>query len=678
MKRENRMIEIFLALLDIPSSRFTAGDVLRILDEESVRNAFDIAERDLDLIERWIGDTKIRWGRDGNHRKLFGLPPFEDNSWVAGMKRMILGYAMPVGEEHLFHDILPYDNLESGQAELFGRFVEYIREIFDWADAADQTLTVKQWTDTLFRIVDRFFTAGDESENDVKTIRDTLHSLVEASDLAGCEDTVTFDVIRFHLKKIFDHSGQGQGFIKGGVTFCSMLPMRSIPFSIVCLLGMNANGYPRQTRATGFDLIASHPKPGDRSRRNDDRYLFLESLISARQCFYISYIGRSIRDNSTIEPSVLVSELLDYIKESYDMPEKDIHAALVFEHPLQPFSEQYFIPGKDSIKQRHVSYSSDNYLAAVNGLKPPETNQRFFNTDIDSDNKDRDTTRISLREFCDFFRHPGRYILERVLGISFQTMTQVFENEEPFQIHGLDRYTLENRIVSGILNDGRDELLYPRIRAKGILPLGRKGENAFREIQEESEFIAQRISLITEGRRPSIRDIDYTVGGLAISGQIEGIFGDTLVQYRPAGIKGKDWMEVWITHLVLNAATGGEKTFQSFLGGFERKSSGREWMIYQIDVPENPAYHLENLVSLYFNGIRNVLHFFPETSLVFYETRNVSKAKEKWEGNTFAGPGEGQDPYNRICFRGVDPFETPFADIAIATFEPLFRNVRSI
>jgi exodeoxyribonuclease V gamma subunit len=284
---------------------------------------------------------------------------------------------------------------------------------------------------------------------------------------------------------------------------------------------------------------------------------------------------------------------------------------------------------------------------------------------------------ISIREFCDFFRHPGRYILERVLGISFQTMSQVMEDEEPFQIQGIDRYTLENRIVSEILNGGRDESLYRRIRAKGILPLCRKGETAFREIQEESDFIAQRISLITEGRSPNIRDIDCTVGGLALSGQIEGMFGDTLVQYRPAGIKGKDWIEIWIKHLILNVAAG-EQSYQSVLGGFERKSSGREWMIYQIDAPENPVYLLENLVSLYFKGIRNILHFFPETSLVFYETRNLSKAKEKWEGNVYRGPGEGQDPYNRICFRGENPFSPAFIDIAIATFEPLFRNVRSI
>ena len=88
--------------------------------------------------------------------------------------------------------------------------------------------------------------------------------------------------------------------------------MRTVPFRVVCLVGMNDTAYPRHDRAPGFDLIAQDPRPGDRTTRDDDRYLFLEALLSARDVFYLSYVGRSIRDNSPIPPSVLVSELLDY------------------------------------------------------------------------------------------------------------------------------------------------------------------------------------------------------------------------------------------------------------------------------------------------------------------------------------------------------------------------------
>ncbi|MCD0217722.1 exodeoxyribonuclease V subunit gamma, partial [Enterobacter hormaechei subsp. steigerwaltii] len=88
-------------------------------------------------------------------------------------------------------------------------------------------------------------------------------------------------VIR-HIRRFLDSESEA-GFLRGGITFCSMVPMRSLPFKVICLLGLNDGDFPRNTKAAVFDLIAKHPAKGDRARRDDDRYLFLEALISARE-----------------------------------------------------------------------------------------------------------------------------------------------------------------------------------------------------------------------------------------------------------------------------------------------------------------------------------------------------------------------------------------------------------
>ncbi len=175
-------------------------------------------------------------------------------------------------------------------------------------------------------------------------------------------------VIRAWLTARLDQAEKGLGFMTGGVTFCAMLPMRSIPFRVVALIGMNDGAFPRQNSAPGFDLIARNPRRGDRSLRDEDRYLFLESILSARDCLYISYVGQSIKDNSRIPPSVLVSELLDAIDRGFTAGKEQLQSMTVSsrEHRLQAFSRDYFTDGSPLF-----SYSAENCAALHGKAKRP-------------------------------------------------------------------------------------------------------------------------------------------------------------------------------------------------------------------------------------------------------------------------------------------------------------------
>ena len=189
-------------------------------------------------------------------------------------------------------------------------------------------------------------------------------SSIRSKKISDCHEEIHLRVIRSYLGHALDLAGLGFGFITGGVTFCAMLPMRSIPFKIICLLGMDGSAYPRQSKLLGFDLMAKYPKRGDRSRRNDDRYLFLEAILSARRKLYISYVGQSIQDNSVIPPSVLVSELIDYIEQGFEIPRKDIRDHVHTRQRLQAFSPEYFRNHK-----KRVTYSQDNYEIAATMLE---------------------------------------------------------------------------------------------------------------------------------------------------------------------------------------------------------------------------------------------------------------------------------------------------------------------
>src|SRR5207249_3253158 len=131
------------------------------------------------------------------------------------------------------------------------------------------------------------------------------------------DKAVALDVVAAQLEDSLEESSSGAGFLSGQLTFCALKPMRSVPLKVVCLLGLNDTAYPRHDRPPGFDLVAQHPQRGDRNIRDSDRALFLEALLSAREVFYLSYIGQSLRDNNPLPPSVLVSELLDYVGQNF-------------------------------------------------------------------------------------------------------------------------------------------------------------------------------------------------------------------------------------------------------------------------------------------------------------------------------------------------------------------------
>ena len=208
-------------------------------------------------------------------------------------------------------------------------------------------------------------------------IRRTISDLASKQEASGFREKVGLEVIKSYLRTRLEGEGFGFGFLSGGMTFCAMLPMRSIPFKVVCLMGMNDDSYPRQTKSLGFDLMAKNPRPGDRSRRKDDRYLFLETLLSARERLHISYVGQSIQDNSPRPPSVLVSELLDYIDQGYELQDGKILEHVVVKHRLQAFSPEYF---KKS--EKLISYSAENYEAARHAAGLREEPAPFISTGL--------------------------------------------------------------------------------------------------------------------------------------------------------------------------------------------------------------------------------------------------------------------------------------------------------
>ena len=346
IRAASQVMAAFFNLLSLPATRLEATSVLRLLETETVRAKFGLAESDLDITPGLgsRGPTSVG-ARTRSSARAWACPAWRRTPGSREWTGCSLGYAMAgKGEEDVSTVCCP-----SMMSKAAARRCSAISPSICSGSSRRSPRCVRGEASASGRQV-LLSAAGDASSSRPKSqvqelllIRSTLRELASQAAEAGCAEPVDLAVILESLNQLLEEDRFGSGFITGGVTFCALKPMRSIPFKVICLIGMNDGAFPRTDRHLSFDLMAQKPRLGDRSLRADDRYLFLETLLSARERLHISYVGQSIRDNSEAPPSVLVSELLDYVAQAYELPGEDIlKDHVLVRHRLQAFSPAYF------------------------------------------------------------------------------------------------------------------------------------------------------------------------------------------------------------------------------------------------------------------------------------------------------------------------------------------------
>jgi exodeoxyribonuclease V gamma subunit len=670
---EEPLVEGLFALLDLGGGRFDASQVLSLLELPAVRRRFGLDEADLTRIRRWTRDAGIRWGLDAGTKALWELPATAEHTWRMGLDRLLLGYALPGRGRDLYAGILPCDEVEGGEAQALGQWQTFVEALFGLDAQVRESRSLAAWVETLHAVLDQFFAPREREENEIQRIRAALETLRANVEQAGFTEPVGLAVAMSALRNGLNAAESPAGrFLSGGVTCCALVPMRSIPFSVVAVLGLNDDAYPRPHRPVDFDRMATRFRRGDRARRHDDRYLFLETLLSARRCLYLSYVGQSIRDNTPLPPSVLVSELLDVVDRSFYGPDGGRpRERLVTHHPLQAFSRRYF-SGDD----RFFSYARELTEASRQAGRGERDPAPLLTTELPE--PESTLRRVTLASLVGFFRNPARWLLRERLGVRPNEGEEELETREPFVLDGLANYQLLGRMLE-LHRDGRAVAEIQAVaRGSGALPHGQVGECVFVQAQERVTRFAGRLGRVLPRRAPEPLDLELRLGEFELSGRLTGMTAAGRVGYRLASIKANDYLDLWLHHLALNVAAPAGMTLQS------------RWVAEDQEVPLEPveeaAAHLRALLEWYWRGTRRLLHFFPKSALAYVETLRKDKnqdldkalraARRQWEGDDFQqGAPERENIYYQLAFRDADPLDGEFVELALAVFMPLFASL---
>ncbi len=454
-------------LLRAPQQRFAFSELRDLLDVPAVARRFEIEASDQSVLLAWIAGAGVRWGLHAAHRDSLGLQACGDaNTWHFGLSRMLLGYA--TGElDAGFDGIEPYDEVAGLSAGLAGALAELLGALEAWWLDAFTPRSPPAWGERLRALLAQMFTATDDTERALMAaLDDALTAWLQACEGAAFDAAVDLAVVREAWLAGVDEPGVMRRFKAGGVTFCTLLPMRAIPFEVVCLLGMNDGDYPRRSARSDFDLMAvpGQARPGDRSRRDDDRQLMLDALLSARRVLYVSWAGRSQRDNQEQPPSVLVAQLRDYLAAGWSPDEVEERTV---QHPMQPFSRKYFEPKAEGAPdQALITYATEWRAAYVESPTPTPTPTSTStpgsiptptptsaaaggalvaagaSMDAQAPAGVASPTPLTIARLASFLRNPVKEFFRHRLQVSFDDTEDPVQDDETFVPVGLERWHL--------------------------------------------------------------------------------------------------------------------------------------------------------------------------------------------------------------------------------------------
>ena len=666
--KEGGITGSFLEILTLPGTRFTAGNILSILENQVILDAFGLESGGMgdavETIRQWIGDTRIRWSWDEKEKEGLELPSSPENTWKSGLNRLLLGYAMLADDAlDLYGGLAPHAPVEGDNAQLLGRFTRFMETLNETVRELKKPKALGEWSAYLSGVLETFFPAVNEETDEQAFIRGALADLGRVPETTGFDMAVGHDIILSHITASMKERDTAGPFLNAGVTFCAMLPMRSIPARIICLMGMGFDAIPRRDNRPEFDLAAKEPRRGDRSRRNDDRYLFLESLISAREKFYISYVGFSPDDNGVMPPSVLVSELIDYIDAAF-VPKGAIGGAaalsvkdiITTSHRLQGFHPAYFSEKHDG---KRFSYARDKFNVSKKIAMPPENPPPFFAGPLPEteSNASNAPVCVSMTDLNGFFGNPCRFILTRRLGVSYADREDIIPDEENFTFDTLEKYQFHNMLFP-LMEKGLDPVSTGRvtqgIRSLGILPHGSVGDVYLKTAVDDIRDIRKELADYFEAPKLAPLDIDLEIRSenrvFRLTGRLLNIHGPQQFLFRFATIKPKDRLRAWIHHLALGMTRQAGYPGVTVLAGSDQKAVFK--------AVDNPEPVLAALLGYYAMGLTYPLCFFPYASYAYASAvkksgKDPDKALDAARNSFFTayeGRGEYNDPYIFRCF----------------------------
>jgi exodeoxyribonuclease V gamma subunit len=673
LRQTNPVLGVVAELLALASARVTAAQVLDLAGREPVRRRFRLDDDDLARAEEWVAAACVRWGLDADHRAPYKLDALDANTWRAGLDRLLLGVAMAEEGHRLVGGVLPVDDVNSSDIDLAGRLAELLDRLGAALDRLLAAQPVGAWAAALTdaaAMLTATSSADSWQEAELRHLLDDVVDEAGGGDPGGPE--LTLPEIRTLLADRLRGRPTRANFRTGHLTMCTLVPMRSVPHRVVCLLGLDDGVFPRKIYVDDDDLVAADARVGDRDPRSEDRQLLLDALLAAESHLIITYSGRDERTNAERPPAVPVGELLDVVDRTVRLPddptgEVKARTRIVVHHPLQPFDPRNFMAGRlagsapwsfDAVALAGARAAGGVRAAAAPFLARPLPPLQ--------------AEAVELEHLVRFVQHPVKAFLRQRLGVSLSDDSDDVSQALPVELDPLEQWAVGDRLLSGRLAGGdRDECVAAE-RARGSLPPGTLAEPVLGQVLPIVESLVTEAADIT-GAEVAPRSLEVNIGlpdGRVLLGTVTGV-----IDRGPAGLllravsysrlAPKQRLAAWVRFLALTVAHPDRPVEAATLGRF--RHTGRKKGAVSVAClgslagdaaarREAALAHLEVLVDLLDRGLCEPLPLYCKTSAAWADNPPAQREKAcsaAWEPQNDFGFGENREPEHQLVHGGI-------------------------
>lgn len=676
VRQTNPMLAVAAHLLELASGRASASELLDFASREPVRRRFGLDEDDLARLEGWLAGAGVRWGVDAGHRAEWKLGGLEEGTWRAGMDRLLLGVAM-TSERGMFAGILPYDDVASAEADLMGRIAELVNRLSRVLGDLQGRHSAAGWADRL--------AAGTEllgcPPRDELWQSDQLgRVLAGVAAEAVSSPTALIDIAEAGALLADKLKGRPTraNFRTGDMTVCTLVPMRSVPHRVVCLLGMDDGVFPRRPEDDGDDLTLAAPMVGDRDAAGEDRQLLLDAVLAAKGHLIVTFEGHDQHLNQRKPPCVPVAELLDAVDRTIRFVDgRQAREVLVVEHPLQAFDKRNYRPGA-LYGPGPWRYDSVNLEASRQLGRQRKRRSAFMERPLAPVRPGP----VAMAALTSFVEHPVRAFLRLRLGYYPGNVAGKVSDSLSLELAPLERWALGDRLLSAAAQ-GRDfDMAVAAELGRGLLP---PGPLAKRPLAEVSALVASLLQRAAElpGFEGEARPMDIEVrlrGGRALTGGVPGVVVDpktghvTIVRLTYSRLGSKHRLRAWVQFLALSAARPDLLPSAMTIGQSEGSKPERPrirvaWLSPLArdahEVRTAAIQRLEELVDLFDRGMREPLPIYCATSGAWAAACRAPQgdgpspreaARQCWQPSNEEFPGERREPEHLAVLGGALDF----------------------
>jgi exodeoxyribonuclease V gamma subunit len=655
----NPLLAMAGTLVAITGGRGTASEILDLVAAGPVRHRFDLGDDDLATITTWVQQSGVRWGLSESLRAPYKLDGFPQNTWQAGLDRLLLGAAMAEDEGCALGACLPLDDVGSAAVDLAGRLAEIVdrleRRVVELREAA----TLEKWIRTIRDgVLDLGSVAPRDSwqvaqfERELDQILDAglrRHGAEGRRDEGGAE--LRLADVRTLLELRLQPRPTRANFRTGNLTVATLVPMRSVPHRVVCLVGLDDGVFPRSTVSDGDDALARHPLTGERDARSEDRQLLLDAVLAAGETLVVTYTGANEHTGQERPPAVPLGELLDTL----ELTAPGARDQVLVRHPLQPFDARNFSDGALGI---HGPFSFDR--ASLDGARATSGERQPRPPLLTAPLPTPEPGDVTLAELKAFLAHPVRGFLRQRLDVGVPQEYDEVDDALPVELDSLAQWEIGDRVLRRAIAGADPTSVFLAEQLRGDLPPLRLGERMLKDIAGR---VNELYSATAEARQLPPRSVDVTVdlgGGRRLTGVVPDVRGNRIVRVHYSSLSAKHRLASWVDLLALSAGLPDHSWTASTVGWHRSKSPVRS-LLKPLD--HRALDHLRDLVDVFDRGRCEPLPVPLRTSYAWADSVRAHKdpswpAAREWETqNSSPVPGEQDDGAHVRVFGRAAPFD---------------------